>query len=70
MTRAGTSERVSGIDRLLRNSNVNLVVTSRVVPCVIVDDPDRVGGPSGVTRGGMTVTDRFYDVPCDCGAAA
>jgi hypothetical protein len=69
VTRFGPSERVGGIDRLLRNQNVNLVVTSRVVPCVTVDD-STVGRPSGVARGGKTVTDRFYDVPCDCGAAA
>ena len=69
MTRAGPSERVGGIGRLQRNSNVNRIVTSRVVPCVAVIDLT-AGRPSGVGRGGRTVTDRFYDVLCDCGAAA
>jgi hypothetical protein len=68
MTRAGPSERFGEIDRLQRNPNVNLLVTSRVVPCVTVDP--LVGRPSRVAWGGRTVTDRFYDVPCDCGAAA
>ena len=36
VTRAGPYERVGGIDRPQRNHNVNLVVTSRVVPCVTV----------------------------------
>jgi len=36
MTRTGPSERLGEIDRLQRNPNVNLVVTSRVVPCVTV----------------------------------
>jgi len=68
MTRTGPSERLGEIDRLQRNPNVNLVVTSRVVPCVTVSP--LTGRPPRGRRGGRTVTDRFYDVPCDCGAAA
>lgn len=69
LTLVGTYERVGGSDRLRRNSNVNPIVTSRVVPCVSVDDSS-VGRSSRGGRDVKTVTDRSYDVPCDCGAAA